>query len=434
MADKELSKEKLKQLKENLAELLAMDRYTVVSRYPFIGGILMHLNLIPVRDTDCPTACTDGKNVFVDIAFYSSLKPNERVFVLAHETWHCVLLHMFREQGRDHQLWNIAIDMETNNIIKNSAPDSTFHPPSMALFPPSHLENHSAEEIYEYLLSKQNLNKNAGTSKSGNCSNNDKQSIQGQFDNHKCNDSSGAGDKKLSKDKYGERGYDPDFNPQLAQTTCDEIRDAVISEAQKIEKTAGEIPGCLKKIINQFRTKEIKWQDELAKFTTTTLGDRRQWLPPQRRHVYNEMYFQSRRGETIDVVVAIDTSASCLDAIPKFFTELISLIETFGDYKLMVIQCDRKVSQVDEYDSSYGQRLDPNIPMQMSGGGGTSFVPPFDYLKDNNITPNCLIYFTDGYGDPPARAPNYPVLWILTSDCNENFCSWGKKIKFKSEL
>lgn len=446
MAAEELSKEKLQQLKQNLAELLAMDRYTVVSRYPFIGGILMHLNLIPVRDVNCSTACTDGKNVFVDIAFYSGLKPSERVFVLAHETWHCVLLHIFRREGREHQLWNVAIDMEANNIIKNSAPDSTFHPPTGALFPPPHLMDHSAEEIYNYLLShqkqnnnnqsNQSSNSNDNNQQSGSGSGNSKQSLDGQFDDHQYSDNSGDNNKfskKLSKDKYGERGEDPDFRPNPNPSNCDEIRDAVIAEAQKIEKNQGSIPGSLKKIIDQYRTKEIKWQEELAKFTTTTLGDHRRWLPPQRRHVYNEMYFQSRRSETIDVVVAIDTSGSCTDALPKFFTELISLIETFGDYKLMVIQCDSEVSKVDEYDSASGQKFDPHASLEMSGGGGTSFEPPFKYLKEQGITPNCFIYFTDGYGNAPQMAPSYPVLWILTSDCNENFCNWGRKIKFKSE-
>lgn len=259
--------------------------------------------------------------------------------------------------------------------------------------------------------------------------------MDGQFDDHQYSDSNDNDkfSKKLSKDKYGERGEDPDFRPNSNPSNCDEIRDAVISEAQKIEKNQGSIPGALKSIIDQYRTKEIKWQEELAKFTTTTLGDHRRWLPPQRRHVYNEMYFQSRRSETIDIVVAIDTSGSCTDALPKFFTELISLIETFGDYKLMVIQCDSEVSKVDEYDSASGQRFDPDAFMEMSGGGGTSFEPPFEYLKEQGITPNCFIYFTDGYGNAPQIAPNYPVLWILTSDCNENFCSWGRKIKFKSE-
>ena len=161
-------------------------------------------------------------------------------------------------------------------------------------------------------------------------------------------------------------------------------------------------------------------------------GGRRQWLPPQRRHIYNEMYFQSRRSETIDVVVVIDTSGSCLGDLPKFFTELCGLIGSFGHYKMMVIQCDCRVDDVKEYDSE-GEQFNPDTKFETSGGGGTSFCPPFEYLEKHGIKPECLIYFTDGYGDAPEKYPGYPVLWILTSDGSEDFCDWGKKIRFKPD-
>lgn len=458
--EKQLSEERLAELKDELSKLLAMDRYMVVSRYPFIGGILMHLILIPTRDCRNPTACTDGKHVYFDIAFYSGLSEAERLFVLAHETWHCVLLHTLRCNGRNPMIWNIAIDMETNNIIDSSCGDYVFKPPKGVLFPPQHLKDHSAEEIYEYLMknakqeqlqnmsgssskdskkSKGNGGRNNNRSQSGGSGGGGK--IQGQFDTHsnsKGNDGNEGQDNENGEgegeahDKYGKVGYDEDFKPSAQRQYADDIRDAVIAEAQKVERQQGDLPANIKKLIEKYRKPEIRWQDELAKFVTPIFGGRRQWLPPNRRHVYDEIYLQTRRSESIDVVVAIDTSGSCLYDLPKFFTELCGLVESFGHYKLMIIQCDCRVTRVDEYESE-GNRFDPDTKFQSEGGGGTSFCPPFDYLKQHGITPSCFIYFTDGYGDAPEKKPNYPVMWILTSDCDQNFCDWGKKIVFKQK-
>ena len=43
------------------------------------------------------------------------------------------------------------------------------------------------------------------------------------------------------------------------------------------------------------------------------------------------------------------------------------------------------------------------------------------------------IYLTDGYGDAPEQKPDYPVLWVLTSDGSTDFCKWGTKIRFKND-
>jgi predicted metal-dependent peptidase len=45
------------------------------------------------------------------------------------------------------------------------------------------------------------------------------------------------------------------------------------------------------------------------------------------------------------------------------------------------------------------------------GGGGTSFVPVFKWIEENDIEPEALVYLTDMYGDFPSKAPSYPVLW-----------------------
>jgi predicted metal-dependent peptidase len=64
-------------------------------------------------------------------------------------------------------------------------------------------------------------------------------------------------------------------------------------------------------------------------------------------------------------------------------------------------------------------------PLQIKGGGGTDFKGVFEYLKKEKITPKVLIYYTDGEGALPPKAPPYPVLWMLSREQN---MPWGKKI------
>ena len=108
------------------------------------------------------------------------------------------------------------------------------------------------------------------------------------------------------------------------------------------------------------------------------------------------------------------------------FSELNSLLNSFGDYELTVIQCDAEIQDVEKYDS-YNQLRDPEF--KTYGHGGTDFNPPFEYLEDHpEIEPSCLIYITDGFAPAPKRKPEYPVLWLLTADGSDP-APWGWKLR-----
>jgi predicted metal-dependent peptidase len=39
---------------------------------------------------------------------------------------------------------------------------------------------------------------------------------------------------------------------------------------------------------------------------------------------------------------------------------------------------------------------------------------PFFKHLDKTTAPDAAIYLTDGYGDFPKQAPQYPTLWVIT--------------------
>ena len=196
---------------------------------------------------------------------------------------------------------------------------------------------------------------------------------------------------------------------------------------QQIERTKGKLPGSLAGIVKAILKPEIGWKELLAQFVTSCYGGDRRWLPPARRHVWQGLYLQSQRSERLRAIVAIDTSGSTVGDRPKFFSELNALLDSFGSYELTVIQCDADIGKVETFDDA--APFDPNNEWEATGGGGTDFRPVFRYIDDHpELDPNLLIFFTDGYGDYPERAPAYPVMWLLTKDgkCD---VEWGMQVK-----
>ena len=449
--------------KAAMAAEMALYRQRILMDYPFTASVMLGLDLVPVRDIRLHTASTDGRKIYYDIAYWRD-RPEIRRFVLAHETWHCILLHLFRRQNRELRLFNVAIDLETNGLLEKEG----FDVPTGALMPDYSTREVSAEEIYEMLLSAP---KN-GAGKF----------IKGDLiDKHECGDDNASDapptpeemsppsdhfrpsdhptirpsdhptirpsdhqtirpsdhrtirpSEEMSPpiDQWGEIGFDPDYAPLVLGRSADAIRQSALSAAARIGRIKGTLPKHLESIVNHLAKGEIDWRERLAAFVTSAFGGSRRWLPPNRRHVHRGVYLQSTRHERLRAAVAIDTSGSTIPALPKFLGELEGLLRTFGDYEICVIQCDNEVRKVDIFDS--------DVPVSLSeydlvGGGGTSFLPVFDHVAaEFEDAPSVLVYLTDGQGDAPSVPPPYPVLWLLTRD-GKVPAPWGETAYFKEE-
>ena len=388
---------------------MEQDRMKLLSRQPFIGAVLMHLELVPTTDGFlCPTAMTDGRAVYMNCRFYAALDAEERLFVMAHETWHCVLLHFSRLQSRDRKRFNIATDLEIHFILSKEKMKEPFvlpHDPAW--------DGLSAEEIYEK-LEPRDRNKHRG---GGKCSNGISGTAEGGgFDRHVYRgDNSGDGEGKP-------------VTVEIDEKTVDNLRRIVIHSAQLAERRQGHLPAHIARVVDKLRKPELNWKEVLKQFVTSCYGGSRRWLPPARRYVGMGLYLQSRRGERLEAVLAVDTSGSTAEDLPQFFAELSSLLQSFGNYELTVIQCDCEVQRVETFSD---ERPLPRR-WQSFGNGGTSFAPPFEYVKTHGIRPQVFIYLTDGCGDAPENPPPFPVLWVLTRD-GEVPAKWGKCIRLKQE-
>jgi predicted metal-dependent peptidase len=117
-------------------------------------------------------------------------------------------------------------------------------------------------------------------------------------------------------------------------------------------------------------------------------------------------------GEEINIGVAIDTSGSISQQmLIDFLSEVQGCMESFTAYKIHVFCFDTAVHNPVQYNSDDIRSI---AEYELSGFGGTDFEPIFEYMKENEVEPDRLIVFTDGYpfgswGDPDL----VDTLWVI---------------------
>ena len=441
-----LSPEKLASLKENARGILAECRRCLMDRQPFVGGVAMSLDIVPTRDKRVPTACTDGKSIYFDIDFLSNLSVDERLFVIAHEIWHNVMLHFVRCESREHNLFNIATDLEVNQLLVKDG----LCIPKECLWPDQFGFKHdlNAEQYYELLLNQQNKSKSGSNGKSsssasgsGNSQSNSNDSEskltsagkpKGQFDSHKYEGDDAENDVgENCSDKWGEVGFDEDFKPETSEDEMRKnvaaVREAAVTAAQNYERQRGELPAHIKGIVQKLLKPEVSWKEILAQFITRASGEDRTWRLPNRRFIHNGLYLPSTEGMKMKIAVGIDTSGSVMQDLPKFLGELNSLVKSFGSYELHLIQCDARIQDYKLYTEEDPLDLE-HEKFNVRGMGGTKLKPIFDYVELNQLDIDAAVIFTDGYCERfnTYDAPSYPVLWMVSKGGSKENLTFGE--------
>lgn len=187
-----------------------------------------------------------------------------------------------------------------------------------------------------------------------------------------------------------------------------------VSAAMAAAKAMGKLPGVISRAFEEILEPQVSWQDYIRGFFRRKMGGGSyNFRRPDRRLITRDphIYAPSRAGFGAEhVVVAVDTSGSVTEKeLALFFPEIAGILEDVKPAHLTVIWCDAKVRRVDQPDdvSDLIQLRAKGAP----GGGGTSFAPVFEHVKEMGVKPDALVYLTDGVGTFPKEEPGYPVLW-----------------------
>ncbi len=141
-----------------------------------------------------------------------------------------------------------------------------------------------------------------------------------------------------------------------------------------------------------------------------------------------------------ELVIAIDTSASCKDElVQRFLDETAAILlgkdSFFQRIKILVIECDDQVQRIETI-TSVDDMKKYSGGIHVEGGYGTDFRPVFEKVEELKASGEFenlkgLIYFTDGYGTYPETPTTYDTAFVFAADLDyedENVPSWALKL------
>jgi predicted metal-dependent peptidase len=345
---------------------------------------------------------------FYNPKFVEELSDNHLRGVLAHEVMHLVLEHLLRNGNKDKMIFNIACDLAINNILVNNSvalPDSEgclipynnrFQFPQGVWI--EDLDKKTAEEIYDEIISNKKL----------------------------------VDEKNISicdKGRFDEHEYSQDGKESKEFKEVKEQWNKASSEASVYAKQQGKLPKGVEKILEAVLNEKVNWKYLLYKYLTKTLPYDYTYSRPSKKSISSGFYMPSILKENIEVVVSIDTSGSISqEELREFLGEIISLIRSFNNIKIKIIICDAEIKEV--YDIGNGD-IDKVNNLKISGGGGTSHIPIYDYIDNKLPNTKLVVHFTDGYTEFPDTE-RVKSVWILTKDsCRDDYIPFGDIIRLE---
>jgi len=422
-----------KKIDEDAIERLVTSRISLLLNKPFFGNLATRL-ILRNADEWLPTAATDGKYFYYNSRFVMSLRPKEVDFLVGHEVLHVVYDHMGRRVDRHPGLWNIANDYLVNfDLVEENVGELIT---TVEILYDRKYKDWSSEQVYDALMEeakkqqKKNGNSQDGEGEgegegqpgqpgqgggSGNPATD--QQIQDAFekeldkvlDEHLKGDEDGDGDGDEDGKGKGTSGPVPMTDAER-RALKDEVREAVLQAAE--QAGAGNVPGGVKKLIRDLTEPKIDWRELIAQQIESIIKADYTWQRPSRRSWHMDAVMPGMKpGETIDICVVVDSSGSTAGMIKDFLGEINGIMEQFEDYKIHVWCFDTQVHNPQIFTHENAETMED---YEVMGFGGTDFEVNWEWMKENDIEPEKMIVFTDGYPCGGWGDPDYcETVWVI---------------------
>ena len=391
-------------------------RSRVILSHRFVAALALRMPCI--ADGRCPTMWTDGNVMGYHPDFVNEITTEELVGVMAHEVWHTVLMHHLRRGNRDPQIWNIAADHVVNLIITQGQDAFTlpFDP-----FCDRRFAGMNVEKVYDIVYAE-------NPPQPQNAPGNSKPCNGGKGDG-KGSDPGKSGEVRDwtpkedgSEGDSGGKGKKKPKKPSAAQMReAEAVMKRRIIQAATAAKMCGTLPAELQRLITEATAPKTNALEIISCWATELAKDDYSWRRPNRRYHDSSFILPSLRSENPGTCgFFIDTSGSMSEKeLNEAASELQGILRRDG-IKALVIYCDARVAKVEEITPE-----DMPLKLKAMGGGGTDFRPPFKYVEEHEVDICGAVYFIDGYCSSFPKAPDYPVLWILSSSAG----SYGRHFK-----
>jgi predicted metal-dependent peptidase len=369
-------------------------RTWLMLRHPFFGYLAMYL-----RFREDPGVGTMGVNSRGEIRyspeFVRGLGREELAGVLAHEILHLVLGHLDRRGKRCPPLWNLAADAVVDAILAEAGfPPSLWKPLFWELgISPKEAREGWAESLYARLEGR-------FRPRCGECA-------PARRACPACGWREGRDEHELDGEGSGEwRGR--------------------FFEAYQAARLRGDVPGEVERIYRLLsRGPLLDWRSLLWRYVSRSLPVDFTWLRPSTRGLHLGVYLPSVRRESLECVVAVDTSGSISrEELSEFMTEVAHLLRSLEGVEAWLLCCDCEVHAAYRLDGGF----DPSL-VRLRGGGGTSHRPVFEWIRRERPGTQLAICLTDGESEFPERQPVPNVIWVVSREGNPDRIPWGTKVR-----
>lgn len=444
---------------------LSAARTRLIIDKPFLGALVLRLPMVMADPSWCRTTATDARKFYYNADYIDHLTLEETQFMLSHEALHCALSHFARRSHRIKMRWDLACDYAINPLLINDG----LKPPPNSMYLKQY-EGMTAEEIYP--LIDENTNDEPLDHHMYDDETKDGENETGKSDmppppdmsdkeekQDKSNDETGGEGKKQPTDK-GQQQSQPQPSPsgskqQPGQSQSNrnqqgqgqaqdekakgapqppplskaEQETLMIQWQQRMAGAAqqamqsGKLGGELARMVDHLLQPQLPWRMLLAKYMNSLARDDYSYTRPSSRRGDPAIY-PSLRSSQADVVIAVDTSGSISDAEIKEFVSEINAIKGQMRARITLLACDTALAK--ECPWSYEAWDEFVMPKQIKGGGGTSFVPVFDWAEKQDKQPELLVYFTDAEGEFPKHEPICPSIWLVKGKAK---VPWGQRIQ-----
>ncbi|MDO4943169.1 MAG: VWA-like domain-containing protein [Lachnospiraceae bacterium] len=359
---------------------------------------------------------TDGDKIFYNEKYVIETYERGKIYInraYVHMMLHCLFGHLFHRNGRLYDYWNLACDIVVESMLdewKNQAVHLPVSGKRMKIYHilKAQVKVLTAERVYETLLSTRMTQKEF-----------DGLLAEFEVDDHSF---------------WREDNRQPNQPPmQQRQKKWDDISKKVQMSLEQFADDAGTDGDTITKTLKIENRKRYEYSDFLRKFSVLReepvidLDSFDYTYYMYGLTMYGNMPFiepqEWKETKKIrDFVIAIDTSMSCSgELIQEFLGQTYQVLtesdQYFSKVNIHILQCDDKIRE-DTWITSTEQMEDYMEEFEVKGYGGTDFRPVFEYveqLKQEKKLQDLkgLLYFTDGNGIYPKKAPDYDTAFVF---------------------
>jgi predicted metal-dependent peptidase len=384
----------------------------MINQQPFFA--VLTFNLLEIQETDslpggavCNTAATDGRRLYISPKFFKKLTVQERVFVIAHEITHVILQHPGRAKGyidigfgpdmKPFQMarLNMAADYVINAYLNEL---KVGHQPAGTLLNAQFDSTWLVDDVYCKIPELEDDDPSSGGGG------------QGGWDQHlpgdQANDVDGSGKAEIAR---------------------------AVAMAAGAARAIGNLPGALKRLIDEIIDPEIPWEQYLERNIQCIYGnDEATWSKVNRRRlaVAPHVPWPGRIGSRCgNLALEIDTSGSIGDeTLTKFLGIFSGILKSVMPETVYCMYVDAKLYNDEVIEIQDLSELE-HLKSKAGGGGGTDMTVVFREIEERALEVEAVVVLTDG-ATPFGEDVGIPTIWCIVD--NESVTApWGTTIHVK---